>query len=354
MDLSRRDLMKKAGMVAAGAGFAGLSLSMANKAIGAEEAQQKVIHWKLQASYPVGTAVTMHAVEWAKHMEKLTNGRLKIDIFPPGAMCAVNDIVNYLQRGVFDCSLTYGGFYTGLIPESDLEIGLPQSWQSYDEIWDAMTNRGLGDVIREAYGEKNIMWYTGAADCFYHFNTNFPVTKLSDLKGKKIRALGIYGKYVQALGCSVVVVPGAEMYMAMKLGTIDGAIYGATGLMDVKLHEVVKYYTHPTAAQIAISLLINKDALKKLPDDLRNIVQEGSTYVLHDSSMKYITMCKASMAEAERLGSTKRTYLPEEELVKMRKLVAPLWDELAAKSPRMKKGVEILKKQMRDLHRPMG
>jgi TRAP-type C4-dicarboxylate transport system substrate-binding protein len=316
-------------------------------------AQQKVIRWKMQASYPIGTAVTMHGVEWAKHMDRLTNGRLKVEILPPGAMCGVNDIINYLQRGVFECAITYGGFYTGLIPESDLEIGLPQSWQSYDELWDSMTNRGLGDIIREAYGEKNIRWYSTAADCYYHFNTNFPVTKLSDLKGKKIRALGVYGKYVQALGCSVAVVPGAEMYMAMKLGTIDGAIYGATGLMDVKLHEVVKYYTHPTASQIGLSLVINKDALQKLPDDLRTIVGEGSTYALHDSAMKYITMCKASMAEAERLGSTKRCYLPDEELAKMRKLVAPIWDELAAKTPRMKKGVDILKKQMRDLGRPM-
>jgi len=317
------------------------------------QAQPKVIRWKMQASYPLGTAVMMHGIEWVKAMDKLTGGRLKVEILPPGAMCGVTDIVNYLQRGVFECAITYGGFYTGLIPESDLEIGLPQSWQSYDELWDAVTNRGLGDIIREAYGEKNIQLYPTAADCYYHFNTNFPVTKLSDLKGKKIRALGVYGKYVQALGCSVAVVPGAEMYMAMKLGTIDGAIYGASGLMDVKLHEVVKYYTHPTASQIALSLAINKDALKKLPDDLRIIVEQGSTYVLHDTANRYITMCKASMAEAERIGSTKRSYLPEEELVKMRKLVSPIWDELAAKSPRMKKGVDILKKQMRDVGRPM-
>ena len=35
MGLSRRDLMKKAGMAAVGTGFAGITLSMANKAIGA-------------------------------------------------------------------------------------------------------------------------------------------------------------------------------------------------------------------------------------------------------------------------------------------------------------------------------
>ena len=254
---------------------------------------------------------------------------------------------------MFDCAITYGGFYTGLIPETDLEIGLPQGHRSWDEVWDVMYNRGLGDIIQEAYSEHNIKWYPCAADPYYHFNTNFRVNKLSDLNGKKIRALGVYGKYVQKLGASAVVVPGAEMYMAMKLGTIDGAIYGATGLQDVKLHEVVKYYTLPTSAQIALSLLINKDSLAKLPDDLRPLVEVGTRYILNDTSNRYITQCKESLNKSVNSGSVEICWLPEEEMAKMRALVKPLWDELAAKSPRMKKGVEIIKQQMRDLGRPM-
>lgn len=316
-------------------------------------AADKVIKWKMQASYPIGTSVMMHGVEWAKAIKKLTNGRLQVDILPPGAMCGVKDIVTYLEKGVFDCAITYGGFYTGLIPETDLEIGLPQGHRTWDEVWDAMYNRGLGDIIQEAYGEHNIKWYPCAADCYYHFNTNFPVAKLDDLKGKKIRALGVFGKYVQKLGCSVVVIPGAEMYMAMKLGTIDGAIYGASGLQDVKLYEVVDYYTLPTTAQIALSLVINKDSLKKLPEDLRVLVEVGTRYILEDTSNRYITECKDSLNKSVNMGAVKICWLPEEEVAKMRALVKPLWDELAAKSPRMKKGVDILKKQMRDVGRPM-
>jgi TRAP-type C4-dicarboxylate transport system substrate-binding protein len=316
-------------------------------------AAEKAITWKMQASYPIGTSVMMHGVEWAKAIDNITNGRLKIEILPPGAMCSVKDIITYLEKGVFDCAITYGGFYTGLIPETDLEIGLPQGHRTWDELWDAMYNRGLGDVIQEAYDEHNIKWYPCAADCYYHFNTNFPVRSLEDLSGKKIRALGVYGKYVQKLGCSVVVVPGAEMYMAMKLGTIDGAIYGASGLQDVKLHEVVDYYTLPTSAQIALSLVINKDSLKKLPPDLRRIVEVGSRYILNETSNRYITECKDSLNKSVNMGSVEVCWLPEEEMAKMRALVKPLWDELAAKSPRMKKGVDILKKQMRDVGRPM-
>ncbi|MBW2560252.1 MAG: TRAP transporter substrate-binding protein DctP [Deltaproteobacteria bacterium] len=316
-------------------------------------ADKKVITWKMQASYPLGTTVMMHGVEWKKFIEQMTNGRLKIEILPPGAMCAVGDIVTYLEKGVFDCAVSYGGFYTGLIPETDLEIGLPMGHQTWDEYWDAYWNRGLGEVIREAYAEHNIVQYPAAAGCYYHFNTNFPVTKLSDLKGKKIRALGIYGKYVQALGGSAVVIPGGELYMAMKLGTIDGAIYDGSGLQDVKFHEVVDYYTFPTAAQIALSLLINKKSLDKLPPDLKAIVEIGTRFILEDSGNRYITQTKESMNKSVNMGSVKKTWLLEEEQAKARKLVAPLWDELAAKSPRMKKGIDILKQQMRDVGRPM-
>ena len=316
-------------------------------------AKKKPIVWKMQASWPITTTVMMHGREYAKFIEEMTSGQLKVDILPPGAMCSVMDIVTYLEKGVFDCAVSYGGFYTGLIPETDLEIGLPLGHQTWDEYWDAYWNRGLGEVIREAYAEHNIMHYPCAAGCYYHFNTNFPVTKLADLKGKKIRALGVYGKYVEALGCSSVVVPGAEMYMAMKLGTMDGAIYDASGLMDVKFHEVVDYYTFPTSAQIALSMLINKDSFNKLPEDLKPVVDLGTRFIMEDTGNRYITETKESFNAAKNMGSVEACWLPEEELVKARKLVDPIWDELAAKTPRMAKGVEILKKQMRDVGRPM-
>ena len=64
MGLSRRDLMKKAGMAAVGTGFAGLSLSMANKAIGAgEEPQNKIpdLPWPYKKLDPVVVAEAAYA-----------------------------------------------------------------------------------------------------------------------------------------------------------------------------------------------------------------------------------------------------------------------------------------------------
>jgi TRAP-type mannitol/chloroaromatic compound transport system substrate-binding protein len=99
--------------------------------------------------------------------------------------------------------------------------------------------------------------------------------------------------------------------------------------------------------------LINKDALAALPDELEAIVCESTQYILHDTGMRYIRISKESLNKSVMTESVKVAKLPEEELIKMRKLVAPLWNEWAAKSPRMKKGVDIIKQQMRDLGRPI-
>jgi len=311
------------------------------------------IKWKMQSTWPIGAAGYRTAEGWTDAMNKMTNGMLEIKLFPPNAIVPTAQMLQSLKLGVFEAAMTYGGFYGGMIPETDLEIGLPLSHQTWDEVWDVMYQRGLGDLIQQAYGEQGLRWYPTAADYPYHFLTNFPVRSLDDLKGKKIRAVGVFGKYVQAVGASATSVMPAEMYMALRLGTVDGALYGATGLQDSKLHEVVKYYTLPSAAQISISLVISQKAIDKLPKEIREVVQVGSRYVMSDLSNQYISQCKAGVAKSERMGSIEASVLPEEELAKMRKLVVPIWDELAAKSPRMKKGVDILKQQMRDLGRPM-
>ena len=82
-----------------------------------------------------------------------------------------------------------------------------------------------------------------------------------------------------------------------------------------------------------LSMCINEDSLKKLPADLREIVEKTMPDILDMTSAKYIQMCKDSLNKSVEIKSTAICNLPDPEVAKMRKLVAPLWDELAAKTP---------------------
>lgn len=319
---------------------------------GAGTAPRETITWRLQTIYSPGTMQDEMGIMIADELEKATDGRLKVEIYPPGGLAPVGDTVTMLSKGSYDMALTFGNTFSGVIPEGDLEAGLPFAWQSADEVYDAMENRGLGDLIREAYGEIGINWYWIAHEPNYNTLTTFPVKSVNDLKGKKIRALGVWGKWYEKLGASTVALPGPEVYQALQLGTIDGAHYGWSSLKDNKLSEVVDYDVYPTAGFISMACLINQKSLNALPDDLKAIVDNTVRMAcIGPVSNYHVVATKEGVREAEQAGGVTPQVLSEADVQIERKAAIEVWDELAAKSERMKKGVEILKQQSRDYGR---
>ena len=118
-------------------------------------------------------------------VERATNGRLQIELYEPGALCQASDIVTYLSQGAFDCAVIFGSTYAGVLPEADLGTGIPFAWESSSEIYDAMENYGLLEVIQEAYSELNIKYYWNAHEPNYNTLCNFYVDSIDDYAGKR-------------------------------------------------------------------------------------------------------------------------------------------------------------------------
>ena len=185
----------------------------------------EVITWRLQSNYALDSLEGDMAKNLKESLEKATNGRLQVELYEPGALCQASDIVTYLSQGAFDCAVIFGSTYSGVLPEADLGTGIPFAWESSSEVYDAMENYGLLDVIQEAYNELNIKYYWNAHEPNYNTLCNFYVDSIDDYAGKKIRALGVWGDYYAAIGAAPVNIPGTEVYQALQLGTIDGAHY---------------------------------------------------------------------------------------------------------------------------------
>ena len=110
----------------------------------------EVITWRLQSNYALDSLEGEMAKNLKESVERATNGRLQIELYEPGALCQASDIVTYLSQGAFDCAVIFGSTYAGVLPEADLGTGIPFAWESSSEIYDAMENYGLLDIIQEA------------------------------------------------------------------------------------------------------------------------------------------------------------------------------------------------------------
>ena len=329
----------------------GSSSSDGSSSDGAAVSSGEKVTWRLQSNYSLDSLEGDMAKNLKESLEKATNGRLTVELYDPGALCQASDIVTYLSQGAFDCAVIFGSTYSGVLPEADLGTGIPFAWESSSEIYDAMENYGLLDIIQEAYGELGIKYYWNAHEPNYNTLCNFEVKSVSDYAGKKIRALGVWGDYYAAIGASPVNIPGTEVYQALQLGTIDGAHYGWSALSDSNnIREVAKYAICPSLCYCQMATVVNQKSLDSLPADLRDVVDETIRLAnIGVIGQDHVAGTEKSVRDAVQGGYTELVELPDDVVAELREIaITQVWEELAAKSDRMARGIEIIKQQSRD------
>jgi TRAP-type C4-dicarboxylate transport system substrate-binding protein len=155
-----------------------------------------------------------------------------------------------------------------------------------------------------------------------------PIRKLEDLKGLTIRAPGMAGEVMKALGATPAPTPMMEVYDAIAKGVIDGETSNFETLFAFKFAEVVKYTTsiwqisHPYPFYLAM----NKDSYKKLPQDIRAIFDT----LVGEYKERYILMWNAIDFIGKKFGLSKGVEfidLAPSELPKWQAAVEPVFDD---------------------------
>lgn len=256
-----------------------------------------------------------------------------------------------VSNGTLEAAGTFAGFFSSVIPEAKIEVGLPFLWEQPREQYDAFYHRGLFKILSEVYAEHNIR-HLGSVfyDSIYGFALREPIYKPGDFKGKKIRALHLAADWVAHYGASPVVIPGAELYMALKLGTIDGVHFGPSSLEDYKLGEIAKYYlVEPETGATNSNVIVNMDAWKALPEDIKHILDKYSQTILLREPFLWNDDNKLRKA-AKKYGVEPIHWSKEDLRKTYEYAINVLWQKAAA-SPRCAKMVDICREQARDLGR---
>lgn len=317
------------------------------------QARGKVIHWKFQDTYPSASWPAKYLNKpFIKWIEKATNGRLKITWYEPGALASVKDTYDALSRGVFDAAALYPGFYVGIMPEGNIEQGLPWAWTDAKAQTLSLFKFGLFDLMKKAYAKHNLhLLAEYPMGDIYNIGTKKPITNLDELKGMKIRAVGIYADYVKALGAAPVSIPYGEIYMAIKMGTIDGYLASAGALVSNKLGEVVKNFILPTCNSIGFIVAVNQKSWNALPKDIKRILETSAPYQAVGIAALYSGVVENSKAIAEKKYGVHFNTLSPQDQQKAIRLAQPIWDKAGEATPECRQAVKDVKETLRYLGR---
>ncbi len=211
---------------------------------------------------------------WARRIEDLSDGRLKINLYPGGELVSPRDQYDAVQKGDIDLSFGLPGYTPGKFPLTSA-IRLPFLVRSAEKgsivLWDTYKR-----FLQEEYKDVKILWLFCHGPGQLH-TTKKQVKTLDDLKGLRIRTPDpLVSKVLERLGAVPVKKPITEAYDALAEGSVDGVVAPWEVMRPFKFYEYCKYHTIVNLYSMSFFVAMNKDVYASLPENLRKIIDENS------------------------------------------------------------------------------
>lgn len=310
----------------------------------AKPAPEKVIEWRMQSLYPASDLST--ALQGQTIVDTLNErlaGKLHITYYMPGQIVPEEEMFDALSKGVYDAAIYSTTWSVGQLPEGIVAFGLPMGWQNVDQVFEFFYDYGFLEWMRELHAPFNIFYACPLPCSPLPIMSNFAFRNLEDIKGKKLWSIGPTAAYVEGLGATATIFPPAEMYMALKLGTIDGFIYSTAELETSGYKEVIKYVNWPAVIDpLCVEWIINLDSWNALPGDVQRTIEDTLVEIGPPMFEKYMVDNIKGIEAAKAIG-VQEIYIDPGDEAKLRKVAAEVWAETAAKSDQARKTVDMLR-----------
>jgi TRAP-type C4-dicarboxylate transport system substrate-binding protein len=127
--------------------------------------------------------------------------------------------------------------------------------------------------FKKEWDSQNAIYFSATTSDSYQLFTKFPITKLEDLKGKKILGAGAVGTWLEGLGASFVNAGIPTFYNSLQTGVAEGVILIPSGAVPIKLHEVAPYVTYVNMGAVTFgAFAANKKKWESLPQEVRDVM----------------------------------------------------------------------------------
>jgi TRAP-type transport system periplasmic protein len=323
--------------------FWGVVLGITLTATSALSAGAKPTKLTFSIFFPPTHGQTKAAMAWAKEIEKRTDNKVQISVFPGGTLTKAPQCYSGTVKGISDLGFSLFAYTRGRFPVMaavDLPMGYADgkvASRVAQEFAKAFKPKELSDV--------KVLYLHAHGPGLLH--TKKPVKKLEDLKGMKIRATGLSAKIVKALGGVPVAMPQGGTYEALKKGVVEGTFGPMEVLKGWKQAEVVKYTTecYSVGYTTTFFVVMNLDKWKALPADIKKIFDEVSDKYTDVHGKVWDSTDQEGRKYTRSLGN-EIISLSDEESARWRKAVEPVINDYIANTPDGDKYVKKIRELM--------
>jgi TRAP-type mannitol/chloroaromatic compound transport system substrate-binding protein len=310
---------------------------------------QGPITMRWQSTWPAKDIFHEFALDFAKKVNDMTGGDLKIEVLPAGAVVPAFQLLDAVSSGTLDGGHGVSVYHYGKAPALALwgsgpgfgmDANMLLAWHKYGggkELLDKLYAQVGANVRSFLYGPmptQPLGWFKR------------PVTKPEDIQGLKFRTVGISIDVFSGMGAAVNALPGGEIVSAMDRGLLDAAEFNnassdrALGFADVSKICMLQSY-HQNAEQFEI--LFNKTKFDALPERMRAIISNAVEAASQDMAWKAIDRYSKDYVELQQADKVRFFKTPDPVLRKQLEVYDEVVKKKAAENPLFK---EIIQSQI--------
>ncbi len=312
-------------------------------------AKAQTVSLRFQSTWPARDIFHEYANDFAKRVNDMAGGRLKIEVLPSGSVVRAFDLLDAVAKGTLDgghgvIAYWYGKNSAmalwGSGPAFGMDPNMVLAWHNYgggkalqDEIY-----KGLGvDVQSFIYGPmptQPLGWFKK------------PITKVEDLKGLKYRTVGLAVDIFTEMGAAVNALPGAEIVAAIDRGLLDAAEFNnassdrTLGFPDVSKICMLQSF-HQASENFEI--LFNKKKYDALAPELKTIIASAVDACSADMSWKAIDRYSKDYIELREKHNVKFYKTPDAILQAQLKAWDKVVEKKSAENPMFAKVYESMR-----------
>jgi TRAP-type mannitol/chloroaromatic compound transport system substrate-binding protein len=329
---SRRKFLQTAGAVTAGAAVMAPNIVKG----------QSVISMRFQSTWPSKDIFHEYALDYAKTVNDMTGGDLKIEVLPAGAVVPAFGLIDAVSKGTLDGghgvlvyhygkqnALALWGSGPGFAMDANMLLAWHR-WGGGKELL-AKLYGSLGlNVVSFPYGPmatQPLGWFKK------------PITSVDDFKGMKYRTVGISIDMFSAMGAAVNALPGGEIVSAIDRGLLEAAEFNNAssdrllGFADVSKICMLQSY-HQNAEQLEITF--NKAKYDSLPDKMKAIIANSVSAASQEMQWKAIDRYSKDYIELQTKDKVKFYKTPEAILKRQLEIFDDIVKKYSATNPMFK------------------
>ena len=234
--------------------------------------QSEVIQLKFAHHMPQESITHKAALRFADEVEKKTNGKVKITVFPNQELGNNQKMLELSMLGEIDIVLTPTAKMSAVVPSMQY-ADLPFLFPTRDDAY-ALLDGNVGEMLLNDLKNIDLLGITFWEGGFKNLTANKPLTTIEDFKDLKMRVMQsrVIMEQFHALKAKPIIIDFQEVKQALIDGVIDAQETSLSGTVSMELYKVQSDFTLREHGYLAHVLSLSTKSLSKLPLEIQNIL----------------------------------------------------------------------------------